>query len=130
MKSIAVTKESNLNVMMNLLAHPSIKKNVDAITELLDKSVEIRLRRQPNRCKECLLDRSVTCSHATIGVLFSGGLDCTILSLVANKYVSKPQSIDLINVAFKKDTVGSYDVPDRVTGRQSFEELKTLCPSR
>ncbi|XP_073942099.1 asparagine synthetase domain-containing protein CG17486 isoform X2 [Choristoneura fumiferana] len=129
-KSIAVNKQSNLKVLTNLLAHPTIKKTVDAITELLDKSVEIRLRRQPNRCKECLLDKPVTCSHATIGVLFSGGLDCTILSLLANKYVSKWQSIDLINVAFKKDAVGSYDVPDRVTGRQSFEELKTLCPSR
>lgn len=76
------------------------------------------------------MDKDVNCGHCTVGILFSGGLDCTVLAVLADKYLALNQSIDLINVAFAKDDGGSYEVPDRVTGRQSFEELKVLCPTR
>lgn len=116
--------------MEKLLQHERIYEVVSKVTELLEKSVRIRLQRQPNKCKDCLDDNTDSCNHCTVGVLFSGGLDCTILALLADKYLPKDQSIDLINVAFRKDEKSTYDVPDRLTGRQSYEELKKLCPTR
>ncbi|PWY98259.1 hypothetical protein BCV70DRAFT_202039 [Testicularia cyperi] len=39
--------------------------------------------------------------EARIAVLFSGGLDCTTLALLADRYVPEGQPIDLLNVAFE-----------------------------
>ncbi|KAI1815458.1 asparagine synthase-domain-containing protein [Poronia punctata] len=79
-----------------------------------------------------------------IAVLFSGGLDCTILARLAHDLVPIDQGLDLINVAFenprhvaleaKNASLRSSDVyescPDRITGRKSFAELQTTCPGR
>jgi len=75
--------------------------------------------------------------------MFSGGLDCICLAALADKYIPKEETIDLLNVGFenpriqqaKKDKKKSgfqkndsvydvYDVPDRLTGRQGVEELR------
>ncbi|XP_052745911.1 asparagine synthetase domain-containing protein CG17486 isoform X2 [Bicyclus anynana] len=127
-----ISKNSNnkLLIMKNLLANTVILNTVAKITELLEKSVRVRLETQPNKCKNCIKKENIICCHCTTGILFSGGLDCTILAILADKYVPKNQPIDLINVAFKIKDNSSYDVPDRITGRQSFEELKLLCKSR
>ncbi|KPJ12257.1 Asparagine synthetase domain-containing protein CG17486 [Papilio machaon] len=91
-----------ITLMRNLINIESIKNVILRITDLLEK----------------------------IGILFSGGLDCTILALLADKYVDKDQPIDLINVAFGINENSTFDVPDRITGRQSYEELKSVCQSR
>lgn len=115
--------------MEKLLEHPIIAETVTTITELLENSIKVRLRTQPFKCKECLKNCD-PCIHCTVGILFSGGLDCTILAFLSHKYVPKDQSIELMNVAFKKDENSSYEVPDRLTGWQSFKELSKLIPSR
>jgi NH3-dependent NAD+ synthetase len=63
-----------------------------------------------------------------LGILFSGGLDSTIIAYLADKFVPKEEPIDLLNVAFDQNE--SFDVPDRKTGLLSSEELRTLCPDR
>lgn len=118
-----------ITLMRNLINIESIKNVVLRITDLLEKSIKIRLKTQPNKCKNCIKFDTSKCSHCTVGILFSGGLDCTVLALLADKYVDKDQPIDLINVAFGKNE-NSYNVPDRITGRQSYEELKSICQSR
>lgn len=128
-ESTARDSKYKLNLMEKLLEHPIIAETVIKITDLLENSIKMRLRTQPFKCKECLM-KSDLCTHCTVGILFSGGLDCTILAFLSHKYVPKDQSIDLMNVAFKKDNNSSYEVPDRLTGRQSFKELKELFPSR
>lgn len=115
--------------MEKLLKHPIIMETVIKITELLENSIKQRLRTQPFKCKDCLT-KSDSCIHCTVGILFSGGLDCTILAFLSHKYVPEDQSIELMNVAFKKDDNSSYVVPDRLTGKQSFKELEQLIPSR
>ncbi|OTB06563.1 hypothetical protein M426DRAFT_9695 [Hypoxylon sp. CI-4A] len=79
-----------------------------------------------------------------VAILFSGGLDCTILARLAHDYIPEGQGIDLINVAFENprqvrgdklspyiDFVDSYEAcPDRITGRKAFAELKSTCPNR
>ena len=68
-----------------------------------------------------------------IGVLFSGGIDCTIIALLVSESISLNQSIDLINVVFVGDLNQSAVrrlVPDRITAIQSYIELQRLQPNR
>ncbi|KAI1174879.1 asparagine synthase-domain-containing protein [Nemania sp. FL0916] len=79
-----------------------------------------------------------------IAILFSGGLDCTILARLAHELVPIGQGIDLINVAFenprqvalqaKQPHLQASDIyegcPDRATGRLAFAELQSSCPGR
>ena len=79
--------------------------------------------------------------YAKVAVLFSGGLDCTVLARLTHEVLSPEEPIDLLNVAFEnprsiaaaQSTRGRnfYEIcPDRVTGRQSFSELKAVCRGR
>lgn len=117
-------------LMKKLLENTIIKNTVVKVTKLLEISINLRLNKQPNKCKKCLNNTIHSCSHCTVGILFSGGLDCTILAVLADKYLPREQTIDLINVAFKKDHKSTFDVPDRITGKQSLQELQKLCPKR
>jgi len=83
-------------------------------------------------------------TSARLAILFSGGLDCTVLVRLTHDLLGAEDEIDLINVAFenprvvaqlkreaKGDPVDFYEAcPDRITGRKSFAELKTVCPGR
>ena len=85
-----------------------------------------------------------TDSKTRVAVLFSGGLDCTVLARLCHEILGPDQGIDLLNVGFenprvvaqlKKDSngeVGSFyeACPDRMTGRKSFAELQKVCPGR
>lgn len=76
-----------------------------------------------------------------VAVLFSGGLDCTLLARLAHEFIPLEQEIDLLNVAFENPRIAKaagplhdidlYDrCPDRVTGLNSFQELQRVCPNR
>ncbi|EZA50264.1 hypothetical protein DMN91_012536 [Ooceraea biroi] len=132
-----------------LLENREVNERVKRLTELLHQSVKVRVKKKPNYCKDCirimLNDGNVTCAHSKVGILFSGGLDSAILAAIADRYVPKDESIDLINVAFEKpgsrqkinhandegdNVTQKYDVPDRKTGRQTYSELLRICPNR
>ncbi|XP_059049849.1 asparagine synthetase domain-containing protein CG17486 isoform X2 [Achroia grisella] len=119
-----------LDLLEQLLNNNEISDTVSKIIQLLEQSVKIRVLRQPKMCQKCIQIKNFNCNHCSVGVLFSGGLDCTILAFLADKYLPKDQSIDLINVAFEKGNSNNYDGPDRLTGQQSLEELRRLCPLR
>ncbi|XXG98659.1 hypothetical protein Hte_004986 [Hypoxylon texense] len=83
-----------------------------------------------------------------VAVLFSGGLDSTVLTRLAHDLVPASQGIDLINVAFENPRQVAVDktvrtaqpylpvtdvyeaCPDRLTGRKAFAELRSTCPDR
>ncbi|KAL2255574.1 hypothetical protein VTK26DRAFT_3100 [Humicola hyalothermophila] len=79
-----------------------------------------------------------------VAVLFSGGLDCTVLARLAHDVLDPDHGIDLLNVAFENPRVVAqlqkasngnpldfYEAcPDRITGRKSFAELCKVCPGR
>lgn len=84
---------------------------------------------------------------ARLAVLFSGGLDCTVLARMAHDLIPPEQSIDLLNVAFENPRVvqaaqrrsslnmnselSTYEAcPDRMTGRNALRELQVSCPGR
>ena len=84
------------------------------------------------------------CDSAKLGILFSGGIDCTLLALLAEEFVHPDQPIDLLNASFENprllktnnrtsftaDEDSKYDVPDRILGRKSLLELQQLRPGR
>eukprot|EP00397_Hematodinium_sp_SG-2012_P033121 GEMP01035342.1.p1 GENE.GEMP01035342.1~~GEMP01035342.1.p1 ORF type:complete len:601 (+),score=142.52 GEMP01035342.1:59-1861(+) len=55
--------------------------------------------------------------HSKMGILFSGGLDSTVLAALAAR--NTKETIDLINVAFD-----AKEAPDRHTALLSYEELR------
>jgi 7-cyano-7-deazaguanine synthase in queuosine biosynthesis len=101
--------------------------------------------------------RSETCSHSKVAVLFSGGLDSAVIAALADKCIPENEQIDLINIAFqiernesvvthrkdkrknKEDTPtqeqvsntdAKFNVPDRLTGWKTYQELISISPNR
>ncbi|KAF4623755.1 hypothetical protein D9613_001987 [Agrocybe pediades] len=129
-------------------------KTVDDLIYHLDRSVFLRVKDIPQRCKAG--------KKARLAVLFSGGIDSTVITYLAHGHIPLDEPIDLLNVAFEnprkiriqtEGNVGgvskralknraqnqdlkqtpkktSYLVPDRVTGMTEVEELRRLCPGR
>lgn len=115
-----------------------------AFAEILEESVRRRV--------QCTRVSSLaTPGAARIAVLFSGGLDCTVLAALAAKHVPRDEPIDLINVAFENPRAiaaawaaappgatidedqfpaDPYAVPDRMTAQKSLDDLQRLYPSR
>lgn len=75
------------------------------------------------------LNESLDVIH--VGVLFSGGLDCTVVAtLLAQNYkdLGTQVEIDLITVGFENPRTDKMplDLPDRILAEQSWEELCLL----
>ncbi|KAG7450298.1 uncharacterized protein BT62DRAFT_962118 [Guyanagaster necrorhizus] len=125
--------------------------SVDALISHLDRSVMLRVHNVPYK--------SSMPTQSRVAVLFSGGIDSTVIAYLAHKHIPLEESIDLLNVAFENprkiqmETEGnvggisrrhrkaknpsdddsirvSYMVPDRKTGLQEVDELRRLCPGR
>lgn len=109
--------------------------SVASLSSALRRSLQ--LRTQHVREAVPLADDS---SHdSRVAILFSGGLDCTILARMCHDLMPLHETIDLLNVAFENPRihakldpgVSPYELcPDRVTGRSSHSELITVCPGR
>ncbi|KAG6831260.1 hypothetical protein H0H92_011770 [Tricholoma furcatifolium] len=128
-----------------------LAKTVDDLIHHLDHSVMLQVQDIPQKPE--------TKGKARVAVLFSGGIDSTVITYLAHKHIPLDEPIDLLNVAFenprkmriqaegnlgqtkrrhkKQHTPAvepskyvSYNVPDRVTGLQELEELRKLCPKR
>ena len=111
---------------------------VQKLRERLTESLQLRVLSIP-RPPATALD-----GHTRVAVLFSGGLDCTVLARLCHDILPEDQGIDLINVAFENPRVAAqlskqvdgvatnvYEAcPDRITGRKSFAELLRVCPGR
>ncbi|KAF9505630.1 hypothetical protein BS47DRAFT_515804 [Hydnum rufescens UP504] len=65
---------------------------VEEFTRRLDKSVALRVQNIPS---------PTIPNTARLAVLFSGGIDCAVISFLAHKYVPLNEPIDLINVGFE-----------------------------
>ncbi|KAF4537247.1 Asparagine synthase [Lasiodiplodia theobromae] len=112
---------------------------VHSLRDHLTRSLKLRLRNEMPPVHGGKQDQSL----ARIAVLFSGGLDCTVIARLAHKILPYSEPVDLLNVAFENprihrphtDKSGSeyspYELcPDRITGRASYAELCEVCPER
>ncbi|XP_052889594.1 asparagine synthetase domain-containing protein CG17486 [Anopheles moucheti] len=124
------------DIFDSLLKNPEISNVCNHLVGTLRNAVEERITNTIQYCKLCL-ERQSECIHPKVGILFSGGIDCTILALLADEFVPANCPIDLMNVAFEKvnrtkvmPAQTEWNVPDRLTGWASLDELRRLRPNR
>lgn len=126
---------------------PPLTLDTKAIQELqskLHQSLTLRIENVPEP------PGYVKGQSAKIAVLFSGGLDCSLLARLSHDIIPVDEPIDLLNVAFENPRVAAaasstrqissssppgptsiYEAcPDRMTGRSAFAELQQACPGR
>lgn len=116
---------------------------VKELESKLRQSLELRIQNVPEP------PGYIAGQTAKIAVLFSGGLDCTLLARLSHDILPIKEPIDLLNVAFENPRVAAaaakanqqnppstppisiYETcPDRITGRSAHAELQTTCPGR
>uniref|UniRef100_A0A1A9VW49 Glutamine amidotransferase type-2 domain-containing protein n=1 Tax=Glossina austeni TaxID=7395 RepID=A0A1A9VW49_GLOAU len=114
-----------------LLKNDEVVDALDTFSALLNESVKSRVQTTTKYCRDCI-NRREFCNHSKVAILYSGGIDCSVLAVLTDKYINRSDSIDLINVAFEaiNSSEQAWDVPDRLSARASYEELKLLCPQR
>lgn len=101
----------------------------------LTKALQLRVKDIPDHSHS-----QTSKDSAKVAVLFSGGLDCTLLARITHELLPLDEPVELINVAFENPRamaartgppVSPYELcPDRVTGRSSYTELTQVCPER
>ncbi|KAL8902314.1 MAG: hypothetical protein Q9192_000050 [Flavoplaca navasiana] len=109
---------------------------VDALLENLRRSLAVRILAIPPL-------PSNSEASTKLAILFSGGLDCTLLARIAHDLLPQDQEVDLLNVAFENPRVVKAagntsdpavtvfsQCPDRVTGLKSHAEMQRVCPGR
>ncbi|KAJ3718253.1 asparagine synthase-domain-containing protein [Lentinula raphanica] len=85
---LPILPSNNLDFIPSWLALP-----VEELISQLEHSVMLRVRDIPQ-------DPSLR-GQTRVAVLFSGGIDSTILTLLADRHVPRDEPIDLLNVAFE-----------------------------
>ncbi|CAK7269365.1 hypothetical protein SEPCBS119000_003531 [Sporothrix epigloea] len=115
-------------------------RSVLQLGEQLAASMRLRVLHVPQPPMVTAIDGNCCAKTAVrIAILFSGGLDCTVIARIAHDLLPIDQAIDLINVAFENPRVKAHlgqgadfyeECPDRKTGRASVLELQKTCPGR
>ncbi|XP_060733076.1 asparagine synthetase domain-containing protein 1 [Tachysurus vachellii] len=142
------SSQTSLDELTELLKSTGKRETVCRLVDVLSEAVRRRVQHLPHQFNP---------NQAQVAILFSGGIDSMILTVLADRYIPPDQPIDLLNVAFKlqepKTNQGSgkkgrntkkdhashevstslqtnFDVPDRITGRDGLRELAALNPER
>lgn len=98
---------------------------LDVFINILDESVRKRVTCHNFICKNCIrTEKKEKCFHPSIAILFSGGIDSTIIALLSHRHIPKNIPIDLLNISFDSNA------PDRITGIDTVQELQLLCSDR
>ena len=134
-KELVTKSQDPGEIFDSLLQIPEVLNSVNEFISLLTKSIQDRVINTPQLCRDCIKIQETFCPHPKVGILFSGGIDCSIITLLANSHIPENLPIDLLNVSFEKFSNKSeekidWNVPDRITALQTIQELRSLCPGR
>lgn len=117
------------------------QERVSQIHHALRSAVQTRLT-------GILPDHTQATKQPTCAVLFSGGLDCTLVARLIHDFLPLDQPLDLLNVAFENRRIQNNNAqtphfganchqesiyercPDRITARKSHGELQQVYPRR
>jgi asparagine synthetase B (glutamine-hydrolysing) len=101
---------------------PELLASLETFDAFLDDAVKLRVESIPPPIRD---------DDARVAVLFSGGIDCTIIAALIHRHLPPNEPVDLLNVAFEQTNQHDvYAVPDRITAMQSLVELQSLLPDR
>ncbi|KAK6339187.1 hypothetical protein TWF718_008609 [Orbilia javanica] len=146
---------------------------VSRLYDLLYDSLRLRVQNVPLHSIPLVPGHEGKSRPSKVGILFSGGVDCTMLARIVHDILPAEEPIELLNVAFENRRVleaaaaeakkvkkskkvstqarngeelessaledvsapsfidSVYDIcPDRQTGRKSWNELQSVCPTR
>lgn len=131
------------SIFSSLIQIRNVSMVVNKLLDLLQQSVRDRVTHTPKFCTACIsklilvdhIESKIICEHSKIGILFSGGLDCSILAVLAHNNLPLTEPIDLINIAFEKISNSpsnsiDWNVPDRCSAVESYLEISRLYPER
>ena len=118
------THSNDTSLRLQVALNAAVQARVTDIVNV--DSVGTRKAATPNAPPTSTTSTTSTTKKATVGVLFSGGLDCTVIAALAHCHVPSEQPIDLINVCFDP----KHASPDRQTSVLSFLDLCRLHPTR
>lgn len=119
--------------------------SVVRLEQLLRDSLALRVLNipDPSPLPESTTTSGSSSAPTRLAILFSGGLDCTVLARLSHELLPPSEPIDLLNVAFQNPRIHKAadtdaqafeaaleSCPDRITGRASFAELCQVCPGR
>ncbi|KAJ2609633.1 hypothetical protein H4S08_003965 [Coemansia sp. RSA 1365] len=124
--------DPNIGKIPDLINDPDWVPFVDSLEHELTTAIKVRVESIPSNGLD-----------SRVGVLFSGGVDCITIAALLTAILPRSEPIELFNVAFENprqlrlqanenahNVSQHYDVPDRKTGRQGWEELCKIDPTR
>lgn len=122
-----------------LLTRPdTLSSSVHTLHQLLLQALFPRLLTIPQRLNPVNGTKAV--QDACVAVLFSGGVDCSVLARLSSDVLDASVPIDLLNVAFENPRAHATAIkmqespyklcPDRITAHSSLSALRLACPDR
>lgn len=102
-----------------------------ALWSCLDDAVQSRVlqvthwHQKPHSAKSYFESSKAALTEAKFSVLFSGGIDSTVLCALLHRNLQAGEIVDLCNVCFDNG-----NSPDRAAALSAVQELKRACPGR
>lgn len=81
-------KLSDSELLLQLAEVSALRKTAEEFEEVLSEAVKKRICNHCHLCKKCYINdflNTLKCEHASVGVLFSGGLDSIVIACLADR---------------------------------------------